>query len=49
MTGIDKTQKAVHIHNEVAAKLGCVVTVRVVEGSVLEPTFDVDPQNARMP
>ena len=40
---MDETQDAVLVHDEVAAKLGYVVTVRVVECSAL------DPHHARMP
>ena len=48
MAGINETQNAVLIHDEVTAELGCIVTVGVVELTTLKPTFDVNPYHARM-
>jgi len=49
MAGMNETQDAVSIHDEVAAELGCVVTVRVVEFTALKPAFDVNPHHTWMP
>jgi len=35
MAGMNKTQEAVFVHDEVAAELGCVVAMRVVEFTAL--------------
>ena len=48
MAGIDETQDAVFVHDEVAAELGGVVAVRVEKFTALEPAFDVQPHHARM-
>lgn len=48
MAGMDETQDAVSVHDEVAAQLGCIIAMRVVKVSALEPAFDVQPHHARM-
>ncbi len=49
VTRMDETQDAILIHNEVAAELGCIVAVGVVECAALKPAFDVNPDYAGMP
>lgn len=46
---MNKTQDAILVYYEIAAELGSVVTVRVVELTALEPAFDVHPHHTRMP
>jgi hypothetical protein len=46
---MNETQDTIFIHNIVPAELGGVIAVRVIEGPMLEPAFDVDPDDARMP
>jgi hypothetical protein len=48
VAGMDESQFAVHVHDEIAAELTGVIAVRVVELAALEPAFDVNPYHARM-
>lgn len=43
MAGVDQSQYAILVHDEITAKLGCIIAVRVVERAALEPTLDVNP------
>lgn len=45
---MDETQDAVFVHDKIAAELGGVVAVRIVELAALEPAFDVNPHHARV-
>ena len=47
MAGIDETEVAISIHDEVAAKLGCIVTVCVMEFLSLQPAGEIQPQRTR--
>lgn len=49
VAGMDETECTTLIHDEVAAELGRVVAVEVVEFAALEPAFDIQPHHARMP
>ena len=49
MALVNQPQETVLTDDEIAAELGSVIAVRVVELTMFEPAFNVEPHHARMP